>query len=150
MVYIPGAKYRTRRYGNGNSLYSRFEEVRDQTYVSFDAKTRARSEGVTRQFAQQLMRSFRNANIPVHQYEPVRDHVVRRGRSWVPAVIRCSEVPLSLLLELVNLSNSQDRSQLRDPDFREQLARSFVDALLAYYGAELPATTVSDRRQTGH
>ena len=143
MAYIPGGKYRTRRYGNGNSLYSRFEEVRDQTYVSFDAKTRARSEGVTRQFAQQLMRSFRNANIPVHRYEPVRDHVVRRGRSWVPAVIRCSEVPLSLLLELVNLSNSQDRSRLRDPDFREQLARGFVDALLAYYGTELPATTVS-------
>ncbi|TDI13293.1 MAG: hypothetical protein E2P04_03590 [Acidobacteria bacterium] len=143
MVYIPGGKYRTRRYGNGNSLYRRFEEVRDQTYISFDAKTRARSEGVARQFAEQLMRSFRNANLPVHRYEPVRDHVVRRGRSWVPAVIRCSEVPLSLLLELVNLSNTQDRAQLRDPDFRERLAHGFVDALLAYYGTESPATTAS-------
>jgi len=143
MAYIPGGKYRTRRYGNGNASYSRFEEVRDQTYISFNAKARARSEGVARQFAEQLMRTFRSANVPVHRYEPVRDHVIRRGRSWVPAVIRCSEVPLSLLLELVNLSNSQDRSQLRNPEFREQLARSFVDALLAYYGSQLPDTTVS-------
>jgi N-acetylmuramoyl-L-alanine amidase len=143
MAYIPGGKYRTRRYGNGNSLYSRFEEVRDQTYISFDAKARTRSEGVSRQFAEQLMRSFRNAGLPVHRYEPVRDHVIRRGRSWVPAVIRCSEVPLSLLLELVNLSNSEDRAHLRDPDFREQLARGFVDALLAYYRSDLQDVTAS-------
>lgn len=145
MAYIPGSKYRTRRYGNGNSDYSRFEEVRDQTYISFDAQTRTRSEGVARQFAEVLMSTFRSANIPVHRYEPVRDHVIRRGRSWVPAVIRCSEVPLSLLLELVNMSNSLDRSQLRNPDFREQLARSFVDALLTYYGTQQPDTTVSRR-----
>jgi N-acetylmuramoyl-L-alanine amidase len=143
MAYIPGGKYRTRRYGNGNKSYRQFEEVRDQTYVSFDARTRARSEGVARQFAEQLMRSYRNAGIPVHTYEPVRDHVIRRGRSWVPAVIRCSEVPLSLLLELVNLSNREDRAALRDPDFRERLARAFVDALLSYYGSSTEEDTVS-------
>jgi N-acetylmuramoyl-L-alanine amidase len=143
MVYIPGSKYRKGRYGNGNSLYGRYEEVRDQTFISFDPKARARSEGVARQFAEQLIRGLRNAHIPVHRYEPVRNHVIRRGRSWVPAVIRCSQVPLSMLLELVNLSNGRDRASLQDPDFRERLARSFVDALLTHYGTGLPDHTVS-------
>jgi N-acetylmuramoyl-L-alanine amidase len=143
MVYIPGSKYRTRRYGNGNATYSQFREVRDHTYVSFNKKERIRSEGVARQFADQLVRSMRKARVPVHRYEPVRDHVIRRKRSWVPAVIRCSEVPLSVLVELVNLNNAEDRARLRDPDFRERLARSFVDALLAYYGTSGASDTAS-------
>jgi N-acetylmuramoyl-L-alanine amidase len=143
MVYIPGSKYRTRRYGNGNSSYSRFQEVRDNTYVSFSKNERIRSEGVARQFANQLVRSMRQGRVPVHRYEPVRDHVIRRKRSWVPAVIRCSEIPLSVLVELVNLNNAKDQARLRDPGFRERLARSFVDALLAYYGTADGGDTAS-------
>ena len=61
----------------------------------------------------------------------------------MPAVIRCSQIPLSVLLELVDLNNSADRARLRDPEFREHLARSFVNALLAYYGTSLADETAS-------
>jgi N-acetylmuramoyl-L-alanine amidase len=69
----------------------------------------------------------------MHPYQPVRDHVVRRGRAWVPAVIRCARVPAKVLLEVGNLNNDQDRALLCKPEFREAIARAFVDAVRSYY-----------------
>ncbi|MGD8377174.1 MAG: N-acetylmuramoyl-L-alanine amidase [Acidobacteriota bacterium] len=147
MVYIPGEKYRRGRYGSGQAVYADFEEVREKIYVKFDRGERLRAEGMSRQFAAELVRALEVESIPVHRYEPVRDHVIRRKRSWVPAVIRCSETPLSLLVELVNLNNAGDRERMQDPEFRERLAGAFVNGLEEFYrastGPEIPAARAS-------
>lgn len=142
MVYVPGEEFRDGRYGYEGDAYTSFAEVREQEYVSFAHELRVRSEGVSRQFADALVRAYAGLRTPVHPYEPVRDRVIRRKRTWVPAVIRCSEVPVSVLVELINLNNEADRRRMRDPEFRERLAAGFVDALLAFYepeGAAPPA-----------
>jgi len=133
MVYVPGERYRRGRYGNRGGVYGTRREVRQEAYVSFTRRERLQSEGLSRDFSSHLVRAFRGANIRLHPYQPVRDHVVRRGRAWVPAVIRCSRVPAKVLLEVGNLNNAEDRALLRQAGFREQVAAAFVDAVRSYY-----------------
>ncbi len=133
MVYVPGERYRRGRYGNSGRVYARHREVRQERYVSFTRRQRLKSEGLSRQFASHLVRELRRSRIRIHAHQPIRDHVVRRGRAWVPAVIRSSRVPSKVLLEVANLNNKHDRALLRKPIFREGIAQAFVDAVLAYY-----------------
>ncbi len=133
MVYVPGERYRRGRYGNRGGVYASRREVKQEAYVSFTRRERLQSEGLSRQFASHVVRSFRRAGVRLHPYQPVRDHVVRRGRGWVPAVIRCSRVPAKILLEVGNLNNAEDRALLRRPEFRERVARALVDAVRSYY-----------------
>jgi N-acetylmuramoyl-L-alanine amidase len=133
MVYVPGERYRRGRYGNSGRVYSRHKEVQQEKYVSFTRRQRLRSEGLSRDLARHLVRELRRSRIRIHPHQPIRDHVVRRGRAWVPAVIRSSRVPSKVLIEVANLSNRGDRALLRKPIFREGIAEAFVDAVRAYY-----------------
>jgi len=81
----------------------------------------------------EIVDAFGTAGLPVHPYEPIRDHVIRMRRDWVPAVIRTSLVPQSLLLEVVNLNNARDASLMKDPAFRQKVASAFLDAVRHYY-----------------
>jgi N-acetylmuramoyl-L-alanine amidase len=133
MVYVPGEEFRSGRYGSGEAEYAAFAEVREQEFVSFRRDVRLHSEGVSRQLADVLVGTYKRQGTPVHDYQPVRDRIIRRKRTWVPAVIRCSEVPVSLLIELGNLNNDEDRKAFRDPKFRERLAQGLVNALMRFY-----------------
>lgn len=133
MVYVPGQSYRQRTYGHVGRLYDR-REVGELRYVKFGARDRERSEGLSRSLAERIIAQFRSAGLPVHDNKPIRDHVIRGRRRYTPAVIRTSLVPQSLLLEVVNLNNRQDAALIKDPAFRERVARTFLDALVAHYG----------------
>jgi N-acetylmuramoyl-L-alanine amidase len=134
MVYVPGEEYRRGRYGHGGAVYARYREVREKTYVSFTPAELKRSEGLSRQFAAALIDSFRKRGVAVHDYLPVRERIIRRGRSWVPAVLRCNEVPVATLIEISNLSNPADGRLLKDPAYRQKVADAYVDALHRYFG----------------
>lgn len=135
MVYVPGEEYRRSRYGYSGPVYARTREVREKPYVSFTRSARERSEGLSRQFARDLVRSFRAHAVAVHPFDPVRDRIVRKRRSWVPAVLRCGEVPVEVLIEVSNLNNLEDSRLLSDPAYRQRVAEAYVDALGRYYGA---------------
>ncbi len=134
MVYVPGEEYRRGRYGHSGAVYTKHREVREQQYVSFSRKERERSEGLSRQFAQQLIVSFRQYGVSVHPYGPVRERIIRRGRSFVPAVLRCNMVPVEVLVEVSNLSNRADSRLLANPSYRQKVAEAYVAALQGYYG----------------
>jgi N-acetylmuramoyl-L-alanine amidase len=133
MVYVPGERYRRGRYGNRGGVYANHREVRQEAYVSFTRRERLQSEGLSRDFGSHMVQALRREGLRVHPFQPVRDHVVRRGRAWVPAVIRCSRVPTKVLLEVGNLNNAEDRALLRKPAMRESVARAFVNAVRSYY-----------------
>jgi N-acetylmuramoyl-L-alanine amidase len=133
MVYVPGEEYRRGRYGHRGAVYARYREVREQTYVSFTAAELRRSEGLSRQLASALIGAFRDRGVRVHDYLPVRERIIRRGRSWVPAVLRCSQVPVQTLIEISNLSNAGDSRRLQSPAYRQQVADAYVDALQRYF-----------------
>ena len=48
---------------------------------------------------------FRSRDLLIHPDKPIRDKIVRRRRSWVPAVLRYNAIPAQLLLEVCNLAN---------------------------------------------
>jgi N-acetylmuramoyl-L-alanine amidase len=93
---------------------------------------------LSRQFARTLVTSFRDHEVAVHPYDPIRERIIRKRRSWVPAVLRCSEVPVEVLIEVSNLSNVADSRLIADPVYRQRVAEAYVDALHRYYGRPVP------------
>jgi len=140
MVYVPGAEYRAGRYGSRREVYARYRQAREEPYVSFTRTERERSEGLSRQFAADLIDSFGDGGVSVHPYQPVRERIIRRGRAWVPAVLRCNVVPVEVLIEISNLSNPQDSRSLADPAYRQKVAESYVEALGRYFDGSGPTT----------
>lgn len=141
MVYVPGEEYRRGRYGNGGARYAKYSEVRQAPFVSFSRPERERSEALSREFATSFIEALQGAEIPVYQHSPIRERIIRRGRSWVPAVLRCNIVPVEVLIEICNLSNNKDSQRLGKPSFRQKVAEAYVEALRNYYdGAEAPVT----------
>ena len=146
MIYVPGRAYRTSKFSRASGYYATRAEVKAVPTARFTSEELIRSEGLSRQLASQLLASFADHDLAVHTNIPVRDHVVRKGRSWVPAVIKYAEVPTSILLEVCNINNKQDAKNLRDPRFRERVAKAYVNALRNYYGeAERPKAVTANR-----
>jgi len=135
MVYVPGSEYRRGRYGSAGPVYARYSEARETPFVSFTRGERERSEGLSRQFAADLVDAFADRDVAVHPYGPVRERIIRRGRSWVPAVLRCNIVPVQVLIEISNLSNPEDSRALADPAYRQRVAEAYVEGLMRYFSA---------------
>ena len=89
------------------------------------------AEIASENFAFDLIEHFRRAQIPVHEYEPVRSYVYRHDDKWMPGIIRYSRVPTSVLLEAANLSNRDDLWRIRSANFRQRLAEAVVKAVVA-------------------
>ena len=150
MVYVPGAEFRGGRYGSRREVYARYREAREEPYVAFTRSERERSEGLSRQFADDLIESFGAGGVRVHPYQPVRERIIRRGRAWVPAVLRCNVVPVEVLIEISNLSNPQDSRSLADPAYRQKVAEAYVEALGRYFDVGGPTTAArSDPQNAG-
>ena len=157
MVYIPGEKYLEGSYGKTGEPYSSRREVREAPRVSFSRRERMQAEGMSRDFAQKIVAAFRNAGLPLHDFQPVRRNVIRGGREWVPAILRYNRIPTRVLVEVCNLNNPEDRKLLVTPSYRDRVARALVSALVDFYGGKgrevitatserAPAAAEKDRR----
>ncbi len=133
-VYVPSAALTGGQYGKSGTVFSSRKEYREQPTVSFSQRERQRSEGLSRDLAGHLVSSFRGSDLAVHPYQPVRDRIFRGRRAWVPAVLRYNAVPAKVLLEVCNLANAADRKLLTQREFREKVAATVVEGLLAYFG----------------
>jgi len=134
MVYVPGASYRERTYGSTSKTYSRYKEVREKPQVHFSRTERVRSEAVSRKFADRIVESFEQHDLPVQPFQPVRDKVIRGKSRWVPAVIRGNEVPTKVLVEMLNLSNPEDAALMGSAIAREKLATALLESLYSQFG----------------
>jgi len=135
MVYVPGATFRTGTMGYSSSTYLRFKEVREQPRVSFSSRDRLRSEAVSRKLAEAIVSALKKFDLPVQPYQPIRDRVIRGREVWLPAVLRGNVVPTKVLVEMVNLSNSEDASLLGRAADRDRLAMAMAAALADQFGA---------------
>ena len=133
MFYIAGSDYRPDRWCSSGESYERFKEVKAKGCYELTEKQMKHGEGLSNQFAKDLEGAFGDGGLTLHPYEPTRDHVVRGRRSWVPAVLRNSIVPCSVLIEVCNLNNPKDAALIADPAFRQKVAEAYVDALIRYY-----------------
>lgn len=153
MVYVPGAEYRRGRYGSSGAVYARYKEAREAPFVTFTREQRERSEGLSRRFAAALIDAFEAGGVDVHPFGPVRERIIRKGRSFVPAVLRCNIVPVQVLIEVSNLSNREDGRSLADPTYRQKVAEAYVDGLRRYFSgssasrrASVPSPAASGAR----
>ena len=112
----------------------RFREVREAPTVQFGRRELVRSEAVSRRLAGGMVDAFRKDGLPVQPYHPVRDRVIRGRRTWLPAVLRGNAVPAKILVEMVNLSNSQDAALLGAAQDRDRLARALLRGIASYFG----------------
>jgi len=147
MVYVPGERYRRGSYGVRGDGYSRYAEWREEPRVSFSRAERLRDEKLSTRLAQSILDGYRAEKLPVHDDEPIRDHIVRgvRGRRgvFVPAVLRGAAVPAKVLLETANINNTKDAALLADPAGRERMARAIVRGVRGYFGGKAGTATVS-------
>ena len=134
MAYVPGERFLRSSYGRNTAFYRTFREVRDEPVVSFTKKDRVLSEGASNALAEKLVSAFRKHELPVHQFRPVRTHVIRSGREWVPAVLRYSKVPNRVLFEISNLANEEDRALTLTREYRQKAAQALAEGLVAFFG----------------
>ncbi len=134
MVYIPGLVGITNNYGKTGAPYTSRREVRAEPRVSFTRNERTTSRGLSRDLAEHVLASFRDADLAIHHNGPVRDRIVRRRTAYVPAQIRFNRVPAKILLEVCNLGNEQDRRLMKTRAYRQRVAEAIVDGILSYYG----------------
>jgi N-acetylmuramoyl-L-alanine amidase len=134
MVYIPGERFLRDSFGKSGAVYASRREVREAPRVSFSRRERIKAEGVSRDLADNIVRAFRAAALPLHAFQPVRRNVIRGGREWVPAILRYNRIPARVLVEVCNLNNPDDRKLLVTRSYRDRVARALVSALVAFYG----------------
>jgi N-acetylmuramoyl-L-alanine amidase len=128
MVYVPSRSLRSSRAPFMRAGYT-CREVQTMKAPRYPASFRSRSEALSTQLGDAIVRAAERASVPVHEYQPVRASVLRGGSRWVPAVLRYSTVPTAVLVEIVNLNNDQDRQLLLSWRFREKLAHAIAAGL---------------------
>jgi N-acetylmuramoyl-L-alanine amidase len=133
MAYIPGASFVTGSYRKKGEIYLAREEVREQPSVTHTREDALRAEGLSRELAESLVESFREKDLAVHPFEPVRDNVIRNRKEWVPAVIRNNQVPTRLLLEVCNIGNPKDRALLKTKAYRQRVAQAIYEGIVDFY-----------------
>lgn len=139
MVYIPGAQYRRESERPSGAIYASYAEVRSQPESKTTSTARKRDEALSRNFAEQVLKSLRSSNPPIKVHDagdPIRN-VIRQsgGRAYVPAVLRNTQVPTKVLVEAVNLTNATDRKRVSEPEWRQWFAEAMVRAIKAHYGS---------------
>jgi len=140
MVYVPSAKLTAGRSSRTGTVYSSRAEVRAHPTVELSLRERQQSEGLSREMATRTIAAFRQRNLPVHPYKPVRERIIRHRAEFVPAVLRYNTIPAKMLVEVCNLANEEDRRLIQTRTFRQQVAEAVVAGILAYYGEdEAPA-----------
>jgi N-acetylmuramoyl-L-alanine amidase len=143
MAYVPGERFMRERFGKTASVYKGFKEFRDAPTVSFDRKERVESEGISTGLAEKLITAMRDAGLPVHRFSPVRTHVIRGGREWVPAVLRYNRIPNRVLLEIANLGNDEDRALTTTRRYRQEVAEAVAAGLVDFFGGREKAVPAS-------
>lgn len=146
MVYIPGERFLRDSFQKNGAVYASRREVREAPRVSFSRRDRIKAEGVSRDLADNIVRAFRTAALPLHAFQPVRRNVIRGGREWVPAILRYNRIPARVLVEVCNLNNPEDRKLLVTRGYRDRVARALVSALVAFYGGAGEKTQLALKR----
>ncbi|MGV8038910.1 MAG: N-acetylmuramoyl-L-alanine amidase [Thermoanaerobaculaceae bacterium] len=128
MVYVPSRHLRAARAPSPAAIWA-CEEARALKAPRFPATFNSRAEALSGQLGDAMVRSAERFGVAVHPYRPVRSSVLRGGSRWVPAVLRYNRVPTSVLVEISNLTNDEDRALLQTARFREKLALALAAGL---------------------
>lgn len=128
MIYYPDAAERPGSYSATGQIYASHDESR-VTSISFDRLENQQVQEHSREFANELIAACRELRVPVHDYQPIRRFVHRRGGKWTPGIIHYSRVRTSVLIEAANLANRADFNRIRSASFRQRVAEAIARAI---------------------
>ena len=132
MVYYPDHRLRRGRFILSSKIYrKRKEYISKLTYNPRDNKY---SEKLSKSFGKVIINQFRKLNLRTHRVSSaVRGYLYRKGIKTLPAVLRYSKVPTSVLVEIANLNNRLDRRDLLKSKTRQQIAKAITNSVTAHF-----------------
>ena len=81
-----------------------------------------------------MIDEFRKKKLRTHRVSSaVRGYLYRRGKKTLPAVLRYSKVPTSVLVEIANLNNRHDRRDLLKSVTRQQIAKAITNSVSTHF-----------------
>ena len=131
MIYYPDRRVRSRAFGIVKSVYTKRDEYTRR--VTFNAGDNKLSEKFSKDLGETLIDSFRDAKWITHRSNAVRGYYIRGGKKSLPAILRYSKIPTSVLVEVANLNNSKDRKLILDSRNRQKIAHAMVNGLESHF-----------------
>ena len=132
MVYYPDSRLRRGKFNLSNKIYRKRKEYSTQlTYKPHDNKY---SEKLSKSFGKVIIEEFRELKLRTHRVSSaVRGYLYRKGKKTLPAVLRYSMVPTSVLVEIANLNNRLDRRDLLKSKTRQKIAKAITNSVTTHF-----------------
>ena len=128
MVYYPDHRLRVGEfYPKGRVYRLRAEAVPGRLF--FRRADNRIAEVLSRDFGERIIRDFKARGLGAAHRRAVRPYYYRKGERTLPGVLRYSQVPTSVLVEVANLNNRAERLSLLKGARRQRIARALAAAL---------------------
>ena len=133
MVYYPDRRLRRGSFRLKSRIYRRIKEYNSK--LTFQTKDNRYSEKLSKSFGKVIIDQFRKTKLPTHRVSSaVRGYLYHKGKKTLPAVLRYSKVPTSVLVEIANLNNRRDRQDLLKSKTRQRIAKAISNSVYAHFG----------------
>ncbi len=132
MVYFPDSRLRRGRFNLSSKIYRKRKEY--STKLTFKPRDNKYSEKLSKSFGKIIIDQFRELKLRTHRVSSaVRGYLYRKGKKTLPAVLRYSKVPTSVLVEIANLNNRLDRRDLLKSKTRQQIAKAITNSVTTHF-----------------
>lgn len=126
-VYFPDARLRKEIFNLSHKIYRKRKEFRRR--LRYPVRSNSQAAIISKNFGKKVIQSFKNAGLKTHRSFAVRGYYYRKGERTLPGILRYSQIPTSVLVEVGNLNNVHDRANLRRASYRESIASALADSI---------------------
>jgi N-acetylmuramoyl-L-alanine amidase len=130
-VYYPDHRLRRASFKKVHPVYRRRQEY--QTEFRFRDRDNIKSARASVNFGKKVIESFKKSGLKTHSSFAVRGYYYRKGKRTLPGILRYSKIPASVLIEVGNLNNIEDRKSLLRPEYRQRVASTLVASINQYH-----------------
>ena len=142
MVYFPDSRLRRGRFNMSSKIYRKRKEY--STNLTYKPRDNKYSEKLSKSFGKNIINEFRELGLRTHRVSSaVRGYLYRKGKKTLPAVLRYSMVPTSVLVEIANLNNKRDRRDLLRSKTRQKIAKAITNSVTTHF--DRPSGLVAQR-----
>jgi len=142
MVYFPDSRLRRGRFNMSSKIYRKRKEY--STNLTYKPRDNKYSEKLSKSFGKNIINEFRELGLRTHRVSSaVRGYLYRKGKKTLPAVLRYSMVPTSVLVEIANLNNRLDRRDLLKSKIRQKIAKAITNSVTTHF--DRPSGLVAQR-----
>ena len=133
MVYYPDHRLRRGRFILSSKIYRKRKEYISK--LTYNQRDNIYSEKLSKSFGKVIINQFSKLRLRTHRVSSaVRGYLYRKGKKTLPAVLRYSKVPTSVLVEIANLNNRRDRQDLLKSGTRQRIAEAISNSVYTHFG----------------